>query len=190
MSESGRKRGLGWWIENGLWVGVLAFALVRFWPQIAAATGLEAGDGEVLADFSVVTADGDAIRISDLRGRVVLVNYWASWCGPCRVEMPGFQDVYERHGARGFLIVGLSRDATRQAMADYARARGVTYPVALATAESVRAAGGLRGLPTSLLLDREGRIRHRVFGYFPEVALERAVRRLLAEPEAAAAASR
>ena len=96
--------------------------------------------------------------------------------------MPGFQDVYDEHRARGFVVLGVSTDAAGRApVLDFLRKEGITYPVAMANGDIVNAYGGARVLPTSFLIDRHGRIRHEVRGYFAEVALRQAVGRLLEE---------
>ncbi|HYD51487.1 MAG TPA: TlpA disulfide reductase family protein, partial [Gemmatimonadaceae bacterium] len=159
-------------------MGLLAFAAHRFWPQIAAAIGIDAGGGG-RPSFSLTTLDGVAVSDESLRGRVVLVNVWATWCPPCRVEMPGFQDVYDRHRARGFTIVGISTDVRGpEHVTRFLREHAITYPVAMARGAALREFGDVGLLPTSFLLDREGRIRHTVRGYFSETALDRAVARL------------
>ena len=181
MRQSETRATVWAWLERILWLGLVAFALFRFGPQLSAAIGVGGEPGSQMPDFAVSLPNDSTLQLSDLRGSVVLVNYWASWCAPCRVEMPGFQRVYERYAGDGFVILGLSRDVTESAMVEYARDRGVTYPVAMATGASVRSVGGLRGLPTSVLIDREGRVRRKIYGYLPGFALERAVARLLEE---------
>lgn len=169
-------------IEALLWLALAAFLGYRIWPQVAAAFGI-ASAGTAAPDFQLTTLDGTVVSRDALRGRVVLVNFWATWCPPCRVEMPGFQDVYDRKRPEGFTILGVSTDAAgSQHVARYLWEHEITYPVAMASGGIVRAFGGARALPTSYLLDRQGRIRHTVTGIFTEVALEQAVNRLLAEP--------
>ena len=160
-------------------VAVLILVVQRFGPQIGAAVGWK-GDLGSLPDFTLETLDGSIITRADLEGKVVLVNFWATWCGPCRVEMPGFERVYQDHRDRGFVILGLSTErGEREKVADYADRRGVTYPIAISTPALENAFGGLRGLPTSFLVDRDGKIRNRVFGFFASPALRLAVGRLL-----------
>ena len=131
-------------------------------------------------DFAVTTIDGEELTLSELRGQVVLVNFWATWCPPCRLEMPGFQDVWEDYRDRGFTIVGLSVDrGVRDDVVRWVRQREITYPIAFAPGAVVRAYGGANVLPTSVLINREGRIVHRVEGFYAEPALRAAVRRLL-----------
>ena len=180
MSRSGRLRRLltperiGW----ALLVGFLAW---RLSPQAGAAFGVTSMN-QAAPDFRVTTLEGAPVTPDSLRGKVVLLNFWATWCPPCRVEMPGFQDVYDEHRGDGFVVLGVSTDrAGRDPVREFLRENGITYPVAMANGEIVNAYGGARVLPTSFLIDREGRIRHEVRGYFTEVALRQAVRRLLDE---------
>jgi cytochrome c biogenesis protein CcmG, thiol:disulfide interchange protein DsbE len=176
------ERRAGWVrrsIDIGLWVLVLGILLWRFGPQLGAAVGLRAGT-EPAPDFVVETLDGESIRLSELRGQVVLVNFWATWCPPCRIEMPGFQRVWEDYRDQGFVIVGLSVDqGVRSDVVRWVGDRGLTFPIAFAPGSVVRSYGGASVLPTSILIDTEGRIAHRVQGYYAEPALRAAVRRLL-----------
>jgi cytochrome c biogenesis protein CcmG, thiol:disulfide interchange protein DsbE len=178
-TPSGRGRRVGKALELALWVAVLGLVAWRFGPQVGAALGLRAGS-EPAPDFVVETMQGDTIRLSELRGQVVLVNFWATWCPPCRIEMPGFQRVWDDYGDRGFVIVGLSVDqGVRSDVVRWVEQRGLTFPIAFAPGAVTRAYGGGTTLPTSILIDREGRIAHRVQGYYAEPALRAAVRRLL-----------
>jgi len=169
------RRGLDW----GLWVVVIGLLVWRFGPQVEAALGI-GGTNEPAPDFAVRTLDGDSLRLSELQGRVVLVNFWATWCAPCRLEMPGFQDVWDDYRDQGFTIVGLSVDqGIRSDVAEWIRRREITYPIAFPTGATVQAFGGARVVPTSILIDRQGRIVHRVEGFYAEPALRAAVKRLL-----------
>jgi cytochrome c biogenesis protein CcmG, thiol:disulfide interchange protein DsbE len=179
-----------WWrrirttLEAVLWIAVLAFVGHRLWPQLAAALAVGA-PGEAAPSFVVTTLDGGHVSLEALRGQVVLVNFWATWCPPCRVEMPGFERVYQARKEEGFVIVGLSTDrGAPDQVVQFLTQRGVTFPVAMAPPDLAREFGGVRGLPTSFLIDREGRVRHVVTGLFAEPALRMAVDRLLAEPAA------
>ena len=163
------------------WLVLAGFLGWRMWPQVAAAFGVDATTAPA-PSFAVQTLAGDSLSSASLRGKVVLVNVWATWCPPCRVEMPGFQAVYDRKKADGFVILGISTDVTGpEAVARFLAEREITYPVAMATGGITRRFGDSRALPTSYLIDRQGRIRHEVRGIFGSVALEQAVDRLLAE---------
>lgn len=170
-------------LEAVVWIAVLGYAGYQLWPQVAAAMDVGGESRPAPSEVTVRTFEGERVRLGELRGQVVLVNFWATWCPPCRLEMPGFQDVYEEYRDRGFTVLGLTTEsAPREEIRPFLAERGVDYPVARATREVERAFGGVTALPTSHLIDRKGRIRHTVRGFFAEVALRRAVERLLEEP--------
>lgn len=166
-------------LDAALWIAVLGVVVWRFGPQIGAALGI-GGTNEPAPPFTVVTIEGDTLSLDRLDGRVVLLNFWATWCPPCRLEMPGFQDVWEEYRSEGLVIVGLSVDrGDRSQVVRWVRERQITYPIAFAPGAVVRAYGGANVLPTSILIDRRGRIVHRVEGFYAEPTLRAAVRRLL-----------
>ncbi len=167
--------------EALLWVALLAFVGYRLWPQVAAALGV-ASSKIVSPSFELTDLRGERISSADLRGKVVLVNFWATWCVPCRIEMPGFQSVYEKKKAEGFALVGVSTDRGGSAAVQaYLAEHHISYPVAMDDAGIAEAFGGVYMLPSSFLIDRRGRIRYQVKGIFAGPALARAVDHLLAE---------
>ncbi len=156
-----------------LWLGP------RFLPHLGALVGVESGDHQRPA-FSAITLEGAPVSDSTLRGHVVLVNFWATWCLPCRAEMPLLQAMAERHGPAGLVVLGLSVDrAGPEVVEKFLRDRGITYPVAIVGRDVESAFGGMQGYPTSVLLDRTGRVRYKVLGPLAMASLEPAVRRLL-----------
>ncbi|MBX3174067.1 MAG: TlpA family protein disulfide reductase [Gemmatimonadaceae bacterium] len=174
------RRWLSPW--NLLTLAVLLWAAPRLLPHLGALVGLRSGPDAVPV-YAYQTLDGGAVSADSLRGKVVLVNFWATWCAPCRAEMPLLEAMYERHRGAGLVIVGLAVDrVSTDAVAAFVRDRGVTYPIAHVDARAEAVFGGVRGYPTSFLLDRSGRIRHTVMGPIGPLSLEPAVRRLLAEP--------
>lgn len=181
QSQIPKRKSWSRWLDALFWAAVLGFVGYKLWPQTAAAFGV-GGERSAVSNVAVQTLEGDTVSLASLRGQVVLVNFWATWCPPCRAEMPGFQDVYEEKREQGFTIVGLSTDPTGAATVEaFLRERGITYPVAMATMQSIQAFDAGRALPRSFLIDRQGRVRHQVTGIFTEVALRQAVERLLAE---------
>lgn len=167
--------------ESVATVALLIFVAYRIWPQISAVTGIGGTVGSA-PHFQVTTLDGDTLTTESLRGQVVLVNFWASWCGPCRFEMPGFQKLYEDKRDQGFTIVGISQDRGSLApMYEFLKKYDIDYPIALENGQVDLAFGGVTALPTSFLIDSNGVIRHKVFGFFAPPALRVAVNRLLDE---------
>lgn len=161
---------------------ILVWAAPRLLPHVGAVLGIESG-GNRTPVYEVLTLDGERVSGESLRGDVVLVNVWATWCAPCRVEMPLLQAMHERHAPRGFTLLGLSVDRTGpEGVRAFLAERGITYPVAIVGPEVERAFGGVQGYPTSFLLDRWGVVRHAVIGPLGPATLELAVRRLLDEP--------
>jgi thiol-disulfide isomerase/thioredoxin len=162
-----------------LWLGP------RFLPHIGAVIGVESGDRQQ-PTFSVTTLDGRPMSDSTLRGHVVLVNFWATWCLPCRAEMPLLQAMAYRHDSAGLTVLGLSVDRSGpDAVRQFLTERSITYPVAIVERDVETAFGGMQGYPTSVLLDRTGRVRYKVLGPLAMASLEPAVRRLLNEAPAA-----
>jgi len=141
-------------------------------------------EGEQAPELKVRTLGGEKVVLSDLRGKVVLVNFWATWCPPCRAEMPGFQRVWNDQRDAGFVVLGLSADETGSGgVARFLRDQGISYPVGMASVSAKAAYGGVNALPVSFLVDRQGVIRRRVMGVYDERVLRQDVRRLLdAEP--------
>jgi peroxiredoxin len=168
-------------VDGVLLIVVLVLLYQRALPQASAALGF-GGSNEPAPLFTLETLDGDSIALADLRGQVVLVNFWASWCPPCRVEMPGFERIYRERAQDGFTIVGIATDVyARDRIRQFLDEHDITYPTLLATPGVIRDYGGIDALPESFLLDRDGRIRHRVIGFFAEPALRAAVNRMLEE---------
>jgi thiol-disulfide isomerase/thioredoxin len=169
-------------IPNALVLAVLVWAAPKLLPHLGALVGVGSGPGST-PEYGYALLDGTRTGSDSLRGKVVLVNFWATWCAPCRAEMPLLEQMHTRHADRGFVVLGLAVDrASTEAVREFVRERGVTYPIAHVGAEAERIFGGVRGYPTSFLLDRTGRIRHAVIGPVAPLSLEPAVRRLLAEP--------
>lgn len=169
------------WITpaNVITLVVVVFLGPRLLPHLGALVGVESGDHQ-RPSFSVTTLDAQPVTDSTLRGRVVLVNFWATWCLPCRAEMPLLQAMANRHGPDGLEVLGLSVDrAGPDVVAAFLRQRTITYPVAIVGRDIETAFGGVQGYPTSVLLDRTGRVRYKVVGPLAMASLEPAVRRLL-----------
>jgi cytochrome c biogenesis protein CcmG/thiol:disulfide interchange protein DsbE len=176
---AGLRRHITIW--NVLFAALGIFVMIRLAPHLGAIVGVRSGQ-DIVPDFTVTTLDGDVLPSSALRGKVVLVNFWATWCLPCRAEMPLLEAMWKRHAASGFVLVGFSTDrAGEGSVRKFLAEHGITYPVAIVGQDVDAAFGGVRGIPTSFLLDQTGRIRHRVVGPLAPASLELAVRRLLAD---------
>ncbi len=170
-------------MNRGRWIGVgvavVGLALVGL--SVSGILGGEA-QGEPAPDVSVQLLDGQIVALSALEGQVVLLNFWATWCPPCRLEMPGFQRVYDARRDDGFMIVGLSTDRlSEDQIRWFLEQSGIEYPVGRATRYVADAFGGARTLPTSFLIDARGRVRRQVTGVYDERELVADVDGLLRE---------
>lgn len=120
--------------------------------------------GKAAPDFTLPDLEGKPVSLSDYRGRPVLVNFWASWCGPCKVEFPIFQDARERHAGEGLEILGIVHDDSSDAAAAFVEEEGSEWPALMDADGAVWTAYAGLGLPTTFFIDREGVIRAVSFG--------------------------
>lgn len=124
---------------------------------------------------------GHPIDLTALRGHVILLSFWATWCAPCQVEMPRFVDWQARFGSQGLQIVGVSLDDEEAPVRALTAQRGVNYPIVMGDAKLANSWGGILGLPVTFLIDRRGRVAARFKGEADLTVMESAVRRLLAK---------
>jgi thiol-disulfide isomerase/thioredoxin len=121
--------------------------------------------GQVAPDFELQALDGKNVKLSDFRGKAVLLNFWATWCGPCKIEMPWFVELQKEYGPQGFQIIGVAMDdASNDDIAKFARQMGVNYPILLGKEAVGQSYGGVNVLPTTFFVDRDGKLVAREFG--------------------------
>lgn len=153
---------------------VLVGVIVAGWSRSDAAIDAGAGTtGTPAPDFTVPRLGGGTITLADYRGQVVLVNFWATWCPPCRAEMPELEAVYRQHRDAGFVILGVDQAEDEATVRDFVAERGFSWTFALDRDGAVSRDYGALGLPTSVLIDREGRIVYRWSGALTRPDLER-----------------
>ena len=117
---------------------------------------MDLGSGEQIPLAQLVMFDGSTLDLADLRGSVVVLNFWASWCPPCRWEMPAFEKIWQEYRDRGVVFVGVAVSDTEEAVRAFAEEAGVTYPLALNEEGDLMVTYGVLGLPTTILIDTEG----------------------------------
>jgi cytochrome c biogenesis protein CcdA/peroxiredoxin len=144
----------------------------------------------VAPDFSLESLDGKTVRLSDLRGKAVLLNFWATWCGPCKIEMPWFVDLQNQYGSQGLQIIGVAMDdGSKEDIAKFAKDMGVNYPILIGKDSVGDEYGGVNALPQSFLIARDGKVVDKIVGLRGKSEIEDAIKKALNTRPAASQAS-
>lgn len=166
------------------------YAANRYWikPALSAHASAKvslkaASDGKnpQAPAFTVTDISGQKLSLDEYRGKVVLLNFWATWCGPCREEIPSFVKLQEKYGPQGFQIIGISMDDSPAPVGPFYQQFHMNYPVAMGNAKLGALYGGIYGLPTNFLIGRDGRIYDDVPGEVDSARWEQEIQTLLAE---------
>jgi thiol-disulfide isomerase/thioredoxin len=139
----------------------------------AAPPNLSDGDpvGAVAPDFELklLQANGKTMKLSDLKGKAVVLDFWATYCVPCKIEMPWFVDLQKQYGPQGLQVVGVATDDEgEKTISEFSKKMGVNYPILLGTENVAQSYGGLSGLPTTFFIDRSGKVVAREVGLVSE----------------------
>lgn len=132
-------------------------------------TGIAASDltGQSAPDFALKSSTGQNLRLSEYRGDVVMINFWATWCGPCRQEMPLLDDLYARYNRVGFNLLGVNIDDDARRAMQMVEELGVNFPVLFDDSKEVSRLYQVEAMPVTVLVDRQGTVRHVHHGYKP-----------------------
>jgi len=133
-------------------------------------------------DFTLPNIDGRQLQLSSYRGKVVLLDFWATWCVPCREEIPHFVELQQKYGGQGLQIIGVSMDDSPDPVHPFYQQFHMNYPVVKGTAETGSAYGGVLGLPIAFLIDREGLIYAKHIGATDSAVFEKEIVSLLQSP--------
>ena len=123
--------------------------------------------GQVAPDFALKSSTGENLRLSEYRGNVVMINFWATWCGPCRQEMPLLDELYTRYERVGFSLLGVNIDDDSRRAMQMIEDLGVSFPVLFDARKEVSKLYEVEAMPVTVLVDREGNVRYVHHGYKP-----------------------
>lgn len=161
----------------------LAAAAACVAPGALAAATAPAGDAVPAPDFELPLRSGGTVKLGQLRGKVVMLNFWASWCGPCRQEFPILDEMYRKYQPMGFTLLGVNVESETKDAERFLAATPVSFPVAFDRENAVSGKYGVSAMPTTLLVDRKGNVRwlHRAYKPGDENEYLNQVRKLLRE---------
>jgi peroxiredoxin len=138
--------------------------------------------GQLAPDFSLTALDGKTVKLSDFRGKAVLLNFWATWCEPCKIEMPWFVDLQKKYGPQGLQVVGVAMDdASPKDIAEFAQKMSVNYPVLVGKESVGNQYGGIPYLPSTFYISRDGKVVDRVFGLVSRSEIENNIQKALGQ---------
>lgn len=157
----------------------IVFAVCVAWAAGVTAATPSAG----APDFTLPSLDGPNLRLQEQRGQVVMINFWATWCGPCREEMPHLSRLYDKYRPSGFTVLAVNIDEEPHKAARLAKQLGLPFPVLLDADKKVSRLYDLSAMPSTVLIDRDGRVRYLHRGYRSgyEVTYDQQIRELLRE---------
>jgi len=130
-------------------------------------------------DFNLPQLNGQTLQLSSYRGKVVLLDFWATWCVPCRAEIPHFVELQQKYGDRGLQIIGVSMDDSSEPVRDFYQQFHMNYPVVMGTAKTGELYGGVLGLPIAFVIGKVGLIDSKKIGAVDMTLLEREIQKLL-----------
>ncbi|GBF30790.1 thiol-disulfide oxidoreductase ResA [bacterium MnTg04] len=143
-------------------IKILLICLLLPLTNAAGVTGMV---GQPAPDFALKSLDGENLRLSEFRGEVVMINFWATWCGPCRQEMPLLEELYRRYKKVGFRLLGVNIDDDLRSAIKMVDVLGVSFPVLLDERKQVSRLYDVNAMPATLLIDRSGIVRYIHHGY-------------------------
>ena len=130
--------------------------------------------------FILPDINGKMINFNDFKGEILILNFWATWCPPCREEIPNFQDLYALHKGKGLEIIGISIDQGGiMAVKPFVEANKISYTILIGSEEVTNAYGGIIGIPTTFVIDRKGNIARKYVGYVDKEVLEEDIKKLM-----------
>jgi len=148
--------------------------------NVSLSSGVQESKGDSLSDFWWYDSSGKKVSLADLKGKTVLINFWATWCGPCKAELPDIENLSRVYASNGFVVIGVSEDRGDNLVSDvykFASQNGLTYQIVIDNDNVADAFGNVNALPTSFLIDKDGKIVEKWIGIRNKTFLDATVKR-------------
>lgn len=160
---------------------MLAFGIQKSRHTPVQQSGAGQLQGQPAPDFALASLDGKTVKLSDFRGKAVLLNFWATWCEPCKIEMPWFVELQKQYGPRGLQVLGIAMDDSGvKEIDDFAKKMNVNYPIVIGKESVGDQYGGIPYLPSTFYIDRDGKVIDRIFGLVSRSEIESDIQKALA----------
>ena len=165
-------------------VALVAAAMLYFGMHMSRRSGTPGiGKTSDAPDFTLESLDGKSLRLSDLRGKAVLLNFWATWCGPCKIETPWLVDLQNQYGQNGLQVVGVEMgDDGKEEISKFMKDMGVNYPILIGKEAVGDAYGGVPALPETFFIGRDGKIVDKIIGLKGKGEIEDSIKKALDTP--------
>ena len=162
---------------------MLAFGIQKSRHTSSQEHGAGQLQGQPAPDFALASLDGKTVKLSDFRGKAVLLNFWATWCEPCKVEMPWFVELQKKYGPQGLQVLGIAMDDSgAKEIGDFAKKMEVNYPIVIGKESVGDQYGGIPYLPSTFYIDRDGKVVDRIFGLVSRSEIESDIQKALGSP--------
>lgn len=160
---------------------ILSFTLALL---VSSVSGLLLSQETILEDapdFTLTDLDGNTISLSEMKGEVIFLNFWATWCTPCKKEFPYFNEAYESHKDSGVKIIGISIDRSEKIVKKFLQKTELVFPIAMGERAFLSDYGVGRAVPVTIIIDKKGKLRHKVIGGLEKEELEKYIQELVNE---------
>ena len=162
---------------------MLAFGIQKSRHTPVQQSGAGQLQGQPAPDFALASLDGKTVKLSDFRGKAILLNFWATWSEPCKIEMPWFVELQKQYGPQGLQVLGIAMDDSgAKEIADFAKKMNVNYPIVIGKESVGDQYGGIPYLPSTFYIDRDGKVIDRIFGLVSRSEIESDIQKALASP--------
>lgn len=155
--------------------GVLALIFLIFSSN---STQAQLQEGTKAPAFTLKNLDGKSVKLSDFKGKVLIIDFWATWCPPCKAEIPDFIDLYKTYQKKGLVILGIALD-DKEKVSKFAKDYNINYPIVIGDQSISALYGGITGIPTTFIIDRKGVIKAVHVGYKTKDVFEKEIKALL-----------